>query len=261
MKQIPLVVDLLLDKTDLERVQNNRIPYMYTADSNSLYPKHINHLDYHHPRLAVSYGKDTHEVINLETGSRNEFIIKHQGLDKQYSVAMGITEEVAMIAIGDTYHTRIQVIDANQPLNVFLNERYSEEQLDDGFFPLPRYFTGNPDQAVLVYSDNSRLPIDLNNYTIEMREEPEVDRIVRSKTIPLPYLSILGPFIMVTITSEMSHDDLASLELLIKQAAASSWYAIDQQTIVNEQLVDIHDFDEVIAQRKSQIKKLLNMIE
>lgn len=259
MKKLTLVIDLFIDDNNLDRLRASRTPYLYTSESNSLYPIHINHLDYHHPNLAISYGRDNHLLINLEENQRQAFLINHQDLDRQFAVAMGVTDHLAMIAIGDTLHTRLQVVNVNQPLQVHLNTTYMEQH--SNFFPLPRYFRGDSIETELVFSDASTLAIDLQAFTVGDRQEAELSKIIPPHTVLSPYLSVLGPFILLTITPEMSRERLYEFRLLVEQALQSSWIAIDETMVINTDLVTIKDYDEIINHRRKQMTKLKTIID
>jgi len=259
MKYLRLVIDLLLDAQDLLRLQNSPPGYIYGSQSQSLYLKHLNHLAYHAPYLVVSYGRDQHEIIHLPTRQHQPFLMTHQELEAFHSVAVGVTQNQALLALGDSHFTRLQVVDVSQPLRVHLNTTYMEP--DSPFFPVPRYFSISDSRAELVYHDSSRLALDLSDYSIGRRQPAAVDQIVAGQTVADPQLSILGPFVILTIPSSMTLEQLQPYRPLIKAAQESAWISLDATSLLHTGLVDIHDFDELIEQRSQQVAKLLSLLD
>ena len=261
VKEFSLVLDFLLDDSDLLRLANSRPKYLYTTQTQSLYLKHINHLDFSSPYLAISYGKEHHEIINLETNSHQKFFINHENLDEFFSVAMGVTEHLAMIAIGDSFHTRIQIVNANHSLKVLLNTTYMEDE--NSLFPVPRYFLTKDLKTELVYSDGSKLPIDLTTFGIAQRSNSQVTSIVKSHELRDPVLSIVGPFILLTFNDQMKTSQLLRYKLLIEKGLKSEWIAINPSTVVHvaEAQRATHDFDELIVSRKKQLLKLEQLLQ
>ncbi|MHA2501953.1 MAG: hypothetical protein ACXAE3_03715 [Candidatus Kariarchaeaceae archaeon] len=255
MKQIILAVELALDELDMSRLEATAEPYLYHKDSRELYLKHIRHLDYHHPNIVISYDK-THEIINLKTGSRKSFYITNEGLDKPVGVAVGVTDHLAMIAMGDTQQTKIQVVDVNQPLKVFLNTTYFKD--NQQLFPIPKLFSGNPQNAQLVYFDNSTLDIDLQTFDVSQRRPPTSLKAV-SKLLS-PHFTLLGPFLLIRITPKMSRETLKSLELLVHRAMEGPWVAIDDTTIIHRDRAPATIFDEILDERERQYAQIRDIL-